>query len=89
MKSKRVPQYLHRPVQLLWFEGDEILAIGMGYFAGVLFEGYAWSAIVVLPWVYIRAKRRYPRGFLRHALYAMGFLRMDGVPSPYAHRFYE
>ena len=89
MKKKRVPQYLHRPTQLLWFEADEILAIGAGYFAGVLFEGYVWLAMVALPWAYIRAKRRYPRGFLRHALYAAGFYRLDGVPSPYVSRFYE
>ena len=85
----RVPQYLHRPTQLAWFEQDEILAILGGYLTGFFLGGWWYLAIFVVPWVYIRARRRLPRGFLLHLQYMAGLMTFRGYPHHFMRRFEE
>lgn len=85
----RLPQYLHMPVQIIWFESDEIMVILFGYLIGNLFGGWAWAAIAVLPWPYIIAKKKNPRGYLKHLLYMLGFLKIDGYPIYFSQEFNE
>ena len=86
----RIPRYLHLPIQLLWFDIEDI---------GLLFCLYALYLIVDSPWMLLLLlvvpyafkviKAEQPRGFLRHALYRYGFARLRGYPSPQIRVFCE
>ena len=90
MKNRvRVPQYLHLPIQFLWFDSEEISAILFFYIFGVLFGGWAWLLVVAGPFFFIQVKRKKPRGFLLHLLYSLGFSTLRGYPGPHATKFYE
>ena len=90
MKNRvRVPQYMHMPMQLLWFDTEEITIIVVCYIFGVVFGGYAWLFLFIGPVFYIQVKRRKPRGFLVHQLYRFGFAHLKGYPEPQALQFYE
>jgi hypothetical protein len=45
----RVPQYLHLPLQILWFDTEEVSVIIVSYLIGLLFGGLAWLLLVLLP----------------------------------------
>lgn len=85
----RVPQYLHKPPQILWFDAHEILIIAAAYIGSVAFKGYAWVLLFTLAWFAIRYKRRKPRGYILHLFYSAGFFKLNGYPLPTARRFYE
>lgn len=85
----KVPQYMHMPLQILWFDTGEIMVIMVLYVFGLIFGGWAWLSVIIGPYLYIQVKRRKPRGFLRHLLYQLGFYRLDGYPSPHTNEFYE
>ncbi len=85
----KVPQYLHLPVQVLWFDMEEVMVITLLYVVAVIFGGWTWLALFVGPFYYMQVKRRKPRGFLRHFLYQVGIYQLDGYPPPYSRRFYE
>lgn len=89
MKKTRIPQYLHLPLQLLWFDSEELMIIMVLYVFGLVFGGWAWAGIVIGPYLYIQVKRKKPRGFLRHLLYQAGLYRLDGYPEPHSSRFWE
>jgi len=85
----KLPQYLHMPVQVLWFESDEVMIIMFGYLIGNLFGGLAWLAMILLPYPYILLKKNNPRGFLKHLIYMSGFFKIEGYPDYFAKRFHE
>jgi len=85
----KVPQYLHLPVQVLWFDMEEIMVMTLMYIIALIFGGFTWLALVVVPFAYMQVKRRKPRGFLRHFLYQLGIFSLEGYPQPYSDRFYE
>ncbi len=85
----RVPQYLHRPVQILWFDSHEVMVLCLGYLGITTLQGPAWIVIVGLTWAAIYFKRRKPRGYLLHLFYRLGLFKLKGYPLPTAGRFYE
>ncbi len=85
----RIPQYLHRPIQLLWWEQDQIVAIIVGYLLGFFLGGWWYLGLVAVPWAYFRLRRRLPRGALIHAQYAAGLLTLPGYPTYFERRFEE
>lgn len=85
----RVPQYLHKPPQILWFDAQEILIIAAVYIGAVTFKGYSWVLLVFLAWNAIRIKRKKPRGFILHLFYRAGLFKLKHYPLPTARRFYE
>jgi hypothetical protein len=85
----RVPQYLHLPLQILWFDTEEVSVIVMSYLISIIFGGYAWFLLVLGPCLYISIKRRQPRGYLVHTLHRLGFAKLVGYPGPQAKEFYE
>lgn len=90
MKNRvRVPQYMHMPMQFLWFDTEEMSIIIVCYIFGVVFGGYGWLFLLLGPVCYIQLKRRKPRGFLLHQLYRLGFATLKGYPEPHANIFYE
>jgi hypothetical protein len=41
------------------------------------------------PYVYIRAKKKYPRGFFKHILYFFGLTKLEGYPTYHERDFVE
>ncbi|TYO96794.1 TraL protein [Geothermobacter ehrlichii] len=88
--SRRMPQYLTQPYQLLWFEPDDMAIMAIAYLFAMIFGGWFWwSMLIVLPTIYSRAKRNRPRGFMRHLLYMLGWSRMQGYPQYFVDEFIE
>ena len=85
----RLPQYLHRPLQILFFELDDVVAAMIGYLMGFMLGGWFWFAVLVLPTVYRFAKKGHPRGFLKHMVWAIGWAPMPGYPAFFDHEFHE
>jgi len=86
----KIPQYLHKPLQVLWWESDEFLIVMFGFGMWVMFGGYHFLIIgVVLPYLYSKFKKRYSRGFLKHLMYFSGFKKLKGYPEFFSGRFIE
>ena len=75
-----MPEYLHLPLQVLWFDAPEITMIAMFYITAAIFGGIAWLFLFVGPFLIIPYKRSKPRGFFSHVLYALGFSKFYGYP---------
>ena len=83
------PRYLHRPLQVLWWEADEF-AIVMIFFTLALIYGYLfWLLMIAVPYGYSKFKRKYPRGFIFHLLWFVGLLNFKGYPSFFEKEFRE
>lgn len=86
----RVPRYLHLPMQVLWFDMEDIAVIIVSYVVWLLLDSFMLFPMVVLvPWLFKSAKADKPRGYLRHLLYAYGFQKLEGYPSPHTREFDE
>jgi len=85
----RVPEYLHRPIQVLWFEQDELLSIVMGYVVGFMAGGWWYLCVIAVPYAYIKVRRRRARGFLIHLQYTLGLLTFKGYPGAFQNNYSE
>ncbi len=85
----RIPQYLHKPPQVLFMEADEAGMIGLLFILAMILGYVFWILLFVLPYLYNRQKKFYPRGALRHWLYKLGVLKFEGVPIFFENRFKE
>lgn len=88
MVSKRFPQHLSAPFQVLWFETDELGVLVFFFMLAMMFGSFLWFLVFGGPYIYSRAKRAYPRGFLKHSLYFLGILKMKGYPIFFERRFF-
>ena len=87
--SRKFPQYLSRPFQVLWFEVDELAIFLFTLTIALVYGGMAWIAFVAIQYFYTRTKRSKPRGFLKHVLYVCGFLQMKNYPGFFHQEFHE
>ena len=87
--SRKFPQYLSRPFQVLWFEVDELAIFLFTLTIALVYGGLAWIAFVAIQYFYTRTKRSKPRGFLKHVLYVCGFLQMKNYPGYFHQEFHE
>ena len=87
--SRKFPQYLSRPFQVLWFEVDELAIFLFTLTIALVYGGMAWIAFVAIQYFYTRTKRSKPRGFLKHILYVCGFLQMKNYPGYFHQEFHE
>lgn len=85
----RLPQYLHLPRQLLWFDVVEVGMIVIFYLLGMVFGGFLYILMFMGPFILIPYKRGKPRGFFSHALYDFGLVEIKGYPPPTAITFHE
>ena len=88
-RNRRFPQYLSSPVQVLWFEADELAIILLSFMVASIFKGYFWFTVLIAPFLYTRYKLRYPRGFLKHMLYFSGIKELQHYPSAFHKEFLE
>jgi type IV conjugative transfer system protein TraL len=86
---KRFPQYLNAPLQFAWWEADVVVIAVFSAYFGFFLKGPFYLMIVLLPYSYVSAKRKYPRGFLRHLFYFIGLIDFKGYPTFFEKRFIE
>lgn len=87
--ARPFPQYLSNPIQVLWFEPDELAVFLSGFVFGMVYGGVAWLMLLAAPPLYSRLKKSKPRGYLFHLLYILGLCRMVGYPSYFEKEFQE
>ena len=86
---EKFPRYLHQPYRFLWFEKDEVYLMVAFY---ILSLAFSFKLLLLIPgviYLYRREKRKWPRGFLRHALYRLGIVSFPGYPGGLAEKFFE
>lgn len=86
---REFPQFLSSPLQVLCWEMDSFAFIFIGLLLGLVFGGWFWLSLPVLPTVYGSMKKNNPRGFLRHTLYFAGIVEMKDYPSYFEKDFQE
>ena len=59
--DERLPQYLHRPVQILWFGSDEFLLATSSVFVAAIVGGLVGWALIAALLLFIPWKRTKPR----------------------------
>ena len=96
--ATRVPQYLSRSYQILFWESDEVgifainftLVSSIGKLFAWNWQGVvSWVALFVLPSFYSHYKKKFPAGFFKHTLYFCGWLVPRHYPGFFVKRFYE
>ena len=70
------PQYLSKPIQVLWFESDELILFVFTLTLALIYGKIMWLVFLVTQYFYTRTKRLKARGFLKHILYMFGFIQM-------------
>jgi len=77
-------------MQFLFWETDEVAIIVIFFIGALLFGGYiGWLLVFIVPAVYRHYKKTYPRGFLRHMIYACGLVQLKGYPEYFTDIFHE
>lgn len=84
-----VQQYLSSPIQVLWFEADDIGIIFFCFTVSMVFGGFSWLVALLGPFLYRRCKTKYPKSFLKHMLYFSGLKSLKGYPNSFANHFQE
>ncbi len=87
--SYKFPQYLSKPLQVLWFETDELIIFIFSLTLALTFGKLMWIVFFVFQYFYTKTKRTKPRGFLRHSLYVFGLLKMKNYPDYFEREFRE
>lgn len=85
----RVPQYLHKPHQVLFMDADEFAMVIVLFFFALVFGYIFWILLFVIPFFYFKGKKKYPRGFLKHYLYKWGLISFKGAPLFFEKKFNE
>jgi type IV conjugative transfer system protein TraL len=86
----RFPQFLSNQIMIIWWELDEAMLILIMVF--IWFVASSWitfALVIIVPWAFIKAKRRSSRGYLKHLLYRLGLAKLDGYPSAFHRSFLE
>lgn len=86
----RLNSYLHRPVQVLALDADEVKICLILLIAAFVVGGtLMWGAFFFAPWVLIPYKREQARGFYNHTLVRWGLFSLYGYPPSNVTAFYE
>jgi hypothetical protein len=88
MKRIVLNKYIHQPIQILWFDQNEIFIFIAAYMFGMMGGGVFWCSLLVTPF-FIKYKRKQNRGYFNQLIYFYGFRKMKGYPDPSEKRFYE
>lgn len=85
----RIPQFLNRPMAVLWFESDELIVGLMGFYIAILSGGLTWLFALLLFLYYRKVKKRSSRGLLRHLPHIFGLKTFKGFPHSFVTEFME
>ncbi|MCG2747318.1 MAG: type IV conjugative transfer system protein TraL [Desulfobulbaceae bacterium] len=89
MISKKFPQYLSKPFQVLWFEVDELVLFLFFLTLSLIYGKLMWVVFLVSQYSYTKTKRSQARGFLKHLLYVFGMVKMKNYPDYFQQEFGE
>ena len=87
--DERLPQYLHKPVQSLWFGSDEFVLVITVIFVAVIVGGMLGWALVAGLLLFVPWLRTKPRGFIPHMAWRWGLVGFRHYPGPTQTRFFE
>ena len=87
--KKRFPQYLTQPFMILSFEPDEQMITLTCVVVALTVWGWAVLLPFTVPYLYVKTKKKYPRGFIKHVFYILGFVRFEGYPTFHEREFLE
>ncbi|RMG69972.1 MAG: type IV conjugative transfer system protein TraL [Nitrospirae bacterium] len=88
--KKKFPQYLSAPYQVLWMEVDEMAVFfTLLIFVYIFTSWITFFLMIIGTYLYSVTKKKYPRGFLKHCLYFLGFIDMKGYPTFFEKEFLE
>jgi type IV conjugative transfer system protein TraL len=87
--KKLFPQYLSAPLQVLFWDSDELCIIVTFFTIAMIFGSVMWIFLILGPWAYSHMKKKYPRGFLQHILYFVGIVKINNYPSYFEDIFIE
>lgn len=87
---KKFPEYLHRPLQVLWWESDELGLMMLALVIGMVFEHIIfWIVPFLGVFQYGKIKKKYPRGFIKHLMYFIGLVKFKHYPDYWEEVFQE
>lgn len=90
MSEVKFPRYLSSPLQILFLESDDISFGVASYVIGKQIGYFMWLVMpIVVVYFYLRFKKHYPRGFLRHLLYFSGLVKLKKYPMYFEQEFME
>jgi len=89
MATRKFPQYLSKPFQILWFEMDEILIFFFFLTMSLIYGFWFFLIFLVVQFFYSRTKRNQARGFLKHLLYVLGLVQIKRYPDYFTQEFHE
>lgn len=87
--SQQFPQYLSKPIQVLWFETDELILFVFTLTLALIYGKIMWLIFLVVQYFYTRTKRVKPRGFLKHVFYMLGLIKIRNYPDYFQREFHE
>jgi len=86
----RVPKWLYRPYQILFFDAEDIAVIFSFLSLAYIFGGwFLWILAFVGPYLILQEKKKRGRGFIKHLLYKTGIFKFKGCPSVFERKFFE
>ena len=83
------PQYLSKPIQVLWFESDELILSMFFFMLALIYGNLMWPIFFVSQYFYVRTKKKKPRGYLKHLLYVLGLTKLSNYPDFWVREFHE
>ena len=87
--DQRLPQYLHLPVQILWFGADEFILVMSTIFVAVIVGGViGWTLIGALLYFLVFEGTKTNK-FIPHLAWRWELLRFRHYPGPTQTRFFE
>lgn len=86
----RVPRYLHLPIQILWFDVEDIAITLVAYMFWLIIDSiWILPMVGLAPYFFMKMKATKPRGWMRHMLYRSGFVKLKGYPPPLTTKYEE
>ena len=87
--DERLPQFLHKPVQVLWFDAEEFVVVMATVFVATVVGGLVGWFLFGALFLFIPWKRSKPRGFMPHLAYRWGVVRLKHYPASTQTVFFE
>lgn len=85
----KIPQNLHKPITVLWWDADEFAIIAFFAMLTALVNIKFAIFLFGIPWALRHIKKNYPRGFLKQIFYFLGIQEISGYPPYYEREFNE
>ena len=89
--SSKFPQYMSSPLEVLWWEVDQVTIAVVSFTGALLMKGGVamWAVAFLINYLFNKAKRNKPRGFIKHILYMFGFAKLQNYPDFFEQKFHE